>query len=152
MSGDLSLTLLDSDPFSVAEQVERMEPGTRFVETDAIGRKHTMMRVFSGVVFDNGGGARPVHYGESAEDGATIEVTHRPLATQVTDAEVERTARAWRPDAFGPSDYTRGGVYRLEQMDQKARDHLDSLDERSREACRSIVREVLEAQAEGARS
>jgi hypothetical protein len=147
---DLSITLTDPDPYSLAETVERMQPGTRFTETDDLGRKHRLMRVFNGVIFDNGGGDRPVHYAESFANGYSIEVTHRPLATAVDAAEVERTARAWRPHAFEPADYTAGGVYDLEKLDQNARDELDRRHAGLRRACIDMVADILEAQAQGA--
>lgn len=64
---------------TLAERVENMPVGTRFTETDDLGRKHYFMRVFNGVVIDNGGAGHPFTYGDTYEDGYSIEITHTSI-------------------------------------------------------------------------
>ncbi len=77
----------ESEYDSLAEMVEALEVGTIFEDTDDLGRKHEMMRVWRGVIINNGIGERPFNYGDKWDDGYSIEVTHRasrPITEEVT--------------------------------------------------------------------
>ncbi len=76
---------LGRDFYSLEEYVESLEIGTIFEDTDDLGRKNRMMRVFQGVVIDNGVPARPFHYGDSWENGYSVKVTHTPQPIKERD-------------------------------------------------------------------
>ena len=64
----------ESEYDTLADMVEDLPVGTIFIDTDDLGRKNEMMRVWQGVIINNGIGAVPFNYGDSWEDGYSIEV------------------------------------------------------------------------------
>ena len=69
---------------TLADMVADLPVGTIFMDTDDLGRKTEMMRVWSGVITNNGFGDRPFTYGDSWDWGYSIKVTHtspQPLAS-----------------------------------------------------------------------
>jgi hypothetical protein len=101
---------------AILEAVAEMEPGTRFTETDDIGRKHRLMVVFGGrVLFDNGSGDVGIYDG--VDEDASIEVTHTSTAvTNVFASRVTATKNpvnpilaSYRRAEKDPAGYVRGG-------------------------------------------
>jgi hypothetical protein len=81
-------------PVTLPDLVAELPAGTLFTETDDRGRTHRMVKLFRGQVgIDNGYAVRGFTYGDSIDDGYSIEVTHVQIPAP-NDAAIEQAAKA----------------------------------------------------------